>query len=130
MNFNKFLRNIIYCALAPDGHVYLKSTNPQFQYLDRIMLSAVFEDFEEAEGLQCESGDECTDTCDPMEKEFPIESYLVPALINQVVKQLLGSKYISYDKYNNAKDDIADIAQFVRQNMKSDAAKKIEGNVE
>jgi len=49
-----------------------------------------------------------------MDKEFPIESYLVPALINDVVKQLLGSKYISYDKYNNAKDDIADIAQFVR----------------
>lgn len=30
VNVNKFLRNIIYCALAPDGHIYMKSSNPQF----------------------------------------------------------------------------------------------------
>jgi hypothetical protein len=45
-----------------------------------------------------------------MEKEFPLESYLVPALINDVVKQLLGSRYIPRDSYNNSRDDIADIA--------------------
>lgn len=129
VNYNKFLQNIIYCALAPDGHVYMKSSNPQFQYLERIKLSAVFEDFEEASNLSCdEEGNQ--DDCDIMEKEFPLESYLVPALINDVVKQLLGSKYISADKYNNSKDDIADIAQFIRQNMKSQAAKQIEGNVD
>jgi len=130
VNFNKFLRNIIYCALAPDGHVYLKSTNPQFQYLDRIMLSAVFEDFEEAEGLQCESGEECTDTCDPMEKEFPIESYLVPALINQVVKQLLGSRYIPKDSSNDANDTLSDIYAFLKRNLKSDLTKQIEGGAD
>ena len=129
VNYNKFLQNIIYCALAPDGHIYLKSSNPQFQYLERIKLSAVFEDFEEASNLSCdEEGNQ--DDCDIMEKEFPLESYLVPALINDVVKQLLGSRYILRDSYNNSRDDIADIAQFIRQNMKSQAAKQIEGDVD
>jgi hypothetical protein len=81
--------------------------------LERIKLSAVFEDFEEASNLSCdEEGNQ--DDCDIMEKEFPLESYLVPALINDVVKQLLGSRYIPRDSYNNSRDDIADIAQFVR----------------
>jgi hypothetical protein len=91
----------------------LKSSNPQFQHLERIKLSAVFEDFEEASNLSCdEEGNQ--DNCNIMDKEFPIESYLVPALINDVVKQLLGSRYIQKDSYNNSRDDIADIAQFVR----------------
>jgi len=77
--------------------------------LERIKLSAVFEDFEEASNLSCdEEGNQ--DDCDIMEKEFPLESYLVPALINDVVKQLLGSRYILRDSYNNSRDDIADIA--------------------
>ena len=129
INYNKFLKNIIYCALAPDGHIYLKSSNPQFMNLERIKLSAVFEDFEEADGLSCdEEGN--SSSCDIMDKEFPMESYLVPTLINNVVKQLLGSRYIMADKYNNAKDDIADIANFVRQNVKSNLAKQMEGDEE
>ena len=130
VNYNKFLQNIIYCALAPDGHIYMKSSNPQFQNLERIRLSAVFEDFEEVSDMSCDNDGNDTSDCSIMDKEFPMESYLVPALINNVVKQLLGSKYISWDKYNNSKDDIADIAAFVRQNMKSQAAKQIEGNVD
>lgn len=127
VNYNKFLQNIIYCALAPDGHVYLKSSNPQFQYLERIKLSAVFEDFEEASNLSCdEEGNQ--DNCDIMEKEFPLESYLVPALINDVVKQLLGSKYIPKDSSNDANDTLSDIYAFLKRHLKSDLTKQIEGN--
>lgn len=127
VNYNKFLQNIIYCALAPDGHVYLKSSNPQFQYLERIKLSAVFEDFEEASNLSCdEEGNQ--DDCDIMEKEFPLESYLVPALINDVVKQLLGSRYIPRDSSNDANDTLSDIYAFLKRHLKSDLTKQIEGN--
>lgn len=127
VNYNKFLQNIIYCALAPDGHVYLKSSNPQFQYLERIKLSAVFEDFEEASSLSCdEEGNQ--DDCDIMEKEFPLESYLVPALINDVVKQLLGSRYIPRDSSNDANDTLSDIYAFLKRHLKSDLTKQIEGN--
>lgn len=129
VNYNKFLQNIVYCALAPDGHVYLKSSNPQFQYLERIKLSAVFEDFEEASNLSCdEEGNQ--DDCDIMEKEFPLESYLVPALINDVVKQLLGSRYIPRDSSNDANDTLSDIYAFLKRHLKSDLTKQIEGNVD
>ena len=127
VNYNKFLQNIIYCALAPDGHVYLKSSNPQFQYLERIKLSAVFEDFEEASNLSCdEEGNQ--DDCNIMEREFPMESSLVPALINNVVKQLLGSRYIPRDSSNDANDTLSDIYAFLKKHLKSDLTKQIEGN--
>ena len=127
VNYNKFLQNIIYCALAPDGHVYLKSNNPQFQHLERIKLSAVFEDFEEASNLSCdEEGNQ--DDCNIMEREFPMESSLVPALINNVVKQLLGSRYIPRDSSNDANDTLSDIYAFLKKHLKSDLTKQIEGN--
>ena len=125
--YNKFLQNIIYCALAPDGHVYLKSSNPQFQHLERIKLSAVFEDFEEAGDLSCDD-DSNGDSCSVMDKEFPMESYLVPALINDVVKQLLGSRYVPRDSSNDANDTLSDIYAFLKRHLKSDLTKQIEGN--
>lgn len=127
VNYNKFLQNIIYCALAPDGHVYLKSSNPQFQHLERIKLSAVFEDFEEAGDLSCDD-DSNGDSCSVMDKEFPMESYLVPALINDVVKQLLGSRYVPRDSSNDANDTLSDIYAFLKRHLKSDLTKQIEGN--
>ena len=71
------------------------------------------EDFEEASNLSCdEEGNQ--DDCDIMEKEFPLESYLVPALINDVVKQLLGSRYIPSDSSNDANDTLSDIYAFLK----------------
>jgi hypothetical protein len=64
--------------------------------------------------MSCDNDGNDTSDCSIMDKEFPMESYLVPALINDVVKQLLGSRYVPRDSYNNSKDDIADIAAFVR----------------
>lgn len=128
VNYNKFLQNIIYCALAPDGHIYMKSSNPQFQNLERIRLSAVFEDFEEVSSLSCDNDGNDTSDCSIMDKEFPMESYLVPALINDVVKQLLGSRYIPRDSSNDANDTLSDIYAFLKRHLKSDLTKQIEGN--
>ena len=33
VGYNKYLSNIIYCSLAPDNYIYLKSANPQYLYL-------------------------------------------------------------------------------------------------
>ena len=33
---NKYLKNIIYCALGPDNHLYFKSSNPQHLYLKKV----------------------------------------------------------------------------------------------
>ena len=56
---NPYLQNIIYTSLGPDLHLYMNSNNPQFFYLEgenKIRMSAVFEDFEEAAKYACGDG--------------------------------------------------------------------------
>lgn len=105
---NKFLHNIIYVSLGPDLHLYLKSSNPQFIHLKGIRMSAIFEDFDETADYLC---DDCGNTtaCDTLDMEFPIREYLIPPLIELVVKELTGVKYAPTDIQNNANDDLASI---------------------
>jgi hypothetical protein len=41
---------------------------------------------------------------------FPIESALIPPLIELVVKELRGPEYSPEDKENNADDDLSDVS--------------------
>ena len=107
---NKYLRNIIYSSLGPDLHLYLNSSNPQFLYMKQLRMSAIFEDVDEAAGLLCDS-DGSSESCDVLDAEFPIREYLVPPLIELVVKELTGAKYQPQDKENNAKDDLPQMVQ-------------------
>lgn len=102
---NKYLGNIIYVSLGPNLHLYLTSNNPQFLYLKKLRMSAIFEDFDGAAGLLCDPEGEDA-SCDILDAVFPIRDYLVPTLIELVVKELSGSKYQPEDLRNNAKDDI------------------------
>lgn len=106
---NKFLQNIVYVSLGPDLHLYLKSSNPQFFYLKKLRLSAIFEDFDEATDLLCDSEGEDT-SCDVLEAVFPIRDYLVPTLVELVVKELTGAIYKPQDEHNNASDDLNKVA--------------------
>ena len=107
---NKYLRNIIYSSLGPDLHLYLNSSNPQFLYMKQLRMSAIFEDIDEAAGLLCDSNGS-SESCDVLDAEFPIREYLVPPLIELVVKELTGAKYQPQDKENNAKDDLPQMVQ-------------------
>jgi hypothetical protein len=60
-----------------------------------------------------------------MDVEFPLEADLIPQMIELIVKELLGVNYRPKDSVNNSSDDLADIAAFVRRNMKSDLAKQM-----
>jgi hypothetical protein len=81
-------------------------------------MNAIFEDFDEAASLLCDSeGDDMS--CDPLDAEFPIRDYLVPTLIEMVVKELTAANYKPSDKENNANDDMAEMIAFMRRNMKS-----------
>ena len=62
-----------------------------------------------------------------MEASFPIREYLVPPLIELVVKELVGANYRPKDTLNNAADDLSDIASFIRRNMKSSFEKQLGG---
>ena len=107
---NPYLQNIIYASIGPDLHLYMNSSNPQFMYLKKLRMSALFEDFDEASGLLCPDGDASgTTACDVLDMEFPIRDYLVSPLIELVVKELTGSFLRKSDEINNAKDDIPDL---------------------
>lgn len=105
---NPYLRNIIYSSLGPDLHLYLNSSNPQFLFLKQLRMSAIFEDIDEAASLLCDS-DGQSESCDPLDMQFPIRDYLVPPLIELVVKALVGSTITKPDESNNAKDDTPDV---------------------
>ena len=105
---NPHLSNITYVALGPDLHLYLNGSNSQFLYLKKLRLSAIFEDFDEAADYLCDNeGNDAS--CDVLDMEFPIREYLVPQLIDYVVRELTNSVYKPEDKRNNADDDLSNV---------------------
>lgn len=108
VGYNKYLQNIIYASLGPDNYLYFKSFNPQFLYLEKVRMTGIFEDTLAASELQCpdESGDT---VCDVLDREFPIESALVPPLIQLVVEELTKAEYKPEDKENNSDDDLSNV---------------------
>lgn len=122
---NKWLQNIIYASLGPDQHLYFKSSNPQYMYLKKVRMTGIFEDAESAAELQCNSEGE--KTCDVLDTPFPLEEGLVTSLIELAVKFLSGSIYKPKDSDNDASDNLSDIVTFLRQNLKSQLQKQIEG---
>lgn len=113
---NKYLKNIIFATIGPDNHLYLKSSNKQFLALEKVKMTAVFEDSNKAATMSC--SDDCCNGDNVLDQKFPIEDALVPELIEFIVKELATGLYHPADEKNNAKDDLSDIMQFIRQNMK------------
>ena len=124
VGYNRWLPNIVYCSLGPDEHLYFKTSNPQFYYLNKAKLTGVFEDPEKASELECSNEDS---SCDIKEREFPLEEALIPQVIQLVVKELSGAVYRPKDPVNSASDDLATMAQYLRNNMKSNFQKQIDG---
>lgn len=127
VGYNKWMRNIIYCTLADDNHLYFKSNNPQYLYMslseDPVKVSGIFEDSEKAAELACD--EEGNTGCDILDQKFPLEADLVPQCIELVVKELYGAQWRQSDIANNSNDDIANLITYIRQNTKSDLAKKL-----
>lgn len=108
VGYNKYLKNIIYASIGPDNYLYFKSFNPQYLYLEKARMTGIFEDLQAASELQCpnENGDT---VCDILDREFPIESALVPPLIQLVVEELTKAEYKPEDKENNSDDDLSNV---------------------
>lgn len=124
VGYNKWLSNIIYASIGPDDYLYFKSSNPQYLYLENIKVTGIFENPEKAEELSCDNN---SSTCDPMDAKFPLEEALIPPVVELVVKELTGGIYKPQDTDNNASDDLANIASFLRNNVKSNLQKQIDG---
>ena len=105
VGYNKYLKNIIYCSIGPDGYLYFKSSNPQFLYLKKLKIDAVFQNSQEATKLSC--GNSIDSNCDILDSEFPLEDTLISVLIQLMVQELSGARYLPTDKQNNASDDMS-----------------------
>ena len=114
---NKYLQNQIYGTIAPDSHLYLKSSNPQIYYLEKVKVTGIFEDSAKAAQLQCPdaNGDK---PCDIMDMEFPIEEALIPPMIELIVKELSGHAYSPADSENNSTDDLEKLAGYIARNLR------------
>ena len=117
---NKYLKDIIYTTVGVDDYLYIKSVNPQFLYLKEVYITGIFENAEQVSKLEY-------GTDDILNTRFPLEENLIPMLINYCVKDLLGMTYRPEDSQNNAKDDLSNIESFIRNNVKSNLQKQIEG---
>lgn len=113
VGWNKFLQRIIYGAIGPDQHLYIKSNNSLFPAIKKVTLRAVLEDPTSVMDDPIENDEKC-----------PIEESLVAPLIKSVIADLLNFEYRPQDPENNANDDLSDIARFIRQNMKDKYAKE------
>lgn len=105
VGYNKWLSNMIYVTKGPDDYLYLKSSNPQFLYLKKLKIDAVFQNSQEATKLSC--GNSIDSNCDILDSEFPLEDTLISVLIQLMVQELSGTRYLPTDKQNNASDDMS-----------------------
>lgn len=101
---NKYMNNIVYAAVAPDDYLYFKSVNPAYMNMQTVMVTAIFQDAREASELSIKLSDQC----DLMDREFPLESPLIPIMIELTVKELSGAIYRPKDEVNNSTDDTPD----------------------
>lgn len=99
---DRWRSNVIYASVGPDGHMWLKSANPQFLYLKKARFTAVFEDADKAAEMGCDGI-----TCDILDSDFPLEEALISPVIQMTVAELARPAMVPEDKSNNANDDQA-----------------------
>ena len=104
---NKYLKNIIYCSINPDGYLYFKSSNPQFLYLEKAEINAIFQNPNDLT--------ESSTTSTKLDGKFPLEDALIPLLIESVVKELVGTIYRPKDYLNNAYDNLEGLSLKTKQ---------------
>ena len=115
VGYNKWLSNMIYVTKGPDDYLYLKSSNPQFLYLKKLKIDAVFQNSQEATKLSC--GNSIDSNCDILDSEFPLEDTLISVLIQLMVQELSGARYLPTDKQNNASDDMSGLMGVTRKTL-------------
>lgn len=112
----RYSHNAIFGTIGPDEHLYLKSNNPQAYHLCKARVTGIFENSSKASELSCDTeGDE--PVCDVMDRSFPLEEALIPVMLELILKELGGQKYQAEDKENDAADNLANIATYLRNQL-------------
>ena len=132
---SKYTSMISYCAISETGNLLMKNKEsywanstveqPVISYVGpkKLKLVGIFENPREVDD-ETSFGESSTDTHE-WDKNIPIEESLITTLIEMVIKEIAGSVYRPNDTQNNNVDDNADMATFIRSNMKSNLAKQL-----
>lgn len=98
----------IYAFLNTDGHIYLISNNDAHILLECITVTGLFEDPDAlADFTNCCKGD-CGDDPTPCfsgDEEYPLQSFLIDDISNEIKKELMARMRLTEDPENNATDD-------------------------
>lgn len=105
VNSSRWTKDFIYACIGDDNKVYLKSTNPQTYYIQKINVRAMFESALDIAKENAKNG--CNSYLD---EEFPLQADLFGLLLDYVVKVLTQSAYRPEDNSNNAHDDLEGLA--------------------
>lgn len=122
---NKYLKKISYAAIDHNNILLLKK-NYCCCCCDsntKLKLTAIFENPRDVTD-ETSFGESSTDTHE-WDRNIPIEESLITTLIELVIKELASSVYRPNDEINDNRDGNADMATFIKSNMKSNLAKQL-----
>ena len=105
--FNKFPytgngpynKNNIFATLHPNGHIYVKSSNPLYFFLESIAVTLILEDPLDAKEFQCGNG-----SCFNPNLEYPVKSHIIAYIKEIVIRTLIQQLGIPKDQINNANE--------------------------
>lgn len=125
---NKYLKRIWYGAINEQNDLCLKPSSTRYVVDDgkplKVYITGIFENPREV--VDEVSFGESAANADELDRNIPIEESLITTLIEMVVKELANSVYRPTDDTNNNRDDNADMATYIRSNMKSNIAKQLQ----
>ena len=76
VGYNRWKKNFIYAALGNDNRLYLVFSNPQAQYIEKLQLKGIFEDYEKALQMACDEPCACNEEECPTENNSVVDGAL------------------------------------------------------
>lgn len=126
VGFNKWLYGFIYVTIGPDGRLYVKSHNSGFMNLEKLRITALFDDVEKVAEMEC---DDCCNTqiCDIEDREFPLDAGYIPLLMKYVTQEITAAAWQPRDDTNNANDDLSEFARVLQLYTNNAFKRKMQG---
>jgi hypothetical protein len=89
----------VFVTYHPNGHIYLKSSNPTFLLMNRIAVTLILEDPLDAKEFTCNEG-----PCFNPNKEYPVISHIISYIKDIVIKIFIQQLQVPKDQINNANE--------------------------
>lgn len=104
---SKYEKNIIYAAIHSDGHFYFRSNSSSIRNLDKVLITALFENPDDVSAFKCPTtgvdGNLVASCFNLEEDEYPIKSWMTDIVISEIVNELANLKQIPADTKNDAR---------------------------